>query len=123
MKRQLFIILIFTVLTGCNGLHVGVGLKGEIVDEDTIVLEGDTLTIHERIGDSLLVVWNYEHSEDKTPCYLLKYERNGFFYPQIGATSITSIGNTLDDAIKNAYKGVEKITFKDAHYRKDIGIK
>ena len=45
MKRQLFIILIFTVLTGCNGLHVGVGLKGEIVDEDTIVLEGDTFTI------------------------------------------------------------------------------
>lgn len=96
MKRQLFIILIFTVLTGCNGLHVGVGLKGEIVDEDTIVLEGDTFTIQERIGDSLLVVWNNEHSEDKTPCYLLKYERNGFFYPQIGATSITSIGNTVN---------------------------
>jgi len=36
---------------------------------------------------------------------------------------ITSMGKPLDDAIKNAYAGVEKITFKDAHYRKDIGIK
>ncbi len=39
---------------------------------------------------------NDEHSDEKTPCYLLKYERNGFYYPQIGATSITSIDNTIN---------------------------
>lgn len=84
------------VLTGCHGLRMGVGLKGEVIDEDTLVLDGDTFTIQERIGDSLFIVWNYEHSDEKTPCYLLKYERNGFYYPQIGATSITSIDNTIN---------------------------
>ena len=84
------------VLTGCHGLRMGVGLKGEFIDEDTLVLDGDTFTIQERIGDSLFIVWNYEHSDEKTPCYLLKYERNGFYYPQIGATSITSIDNTIN---------------------------
>ena len=71
------------VLTGCHGLRMGVGLKGEVVEEDTLVLDGDTFTIQERIGDSLFIVWNYEHSDEKTPCYLLKYERNGFYYPLI----------------------------------------
>ena len=84
------------VLTGCHGLRMGVGLKGEVIDEDTLVLDGDTFTIQERIGDSLFIVWNYEHSDEKTPCYLLKYERNGFYYPQIGATNITSIDNTVN---------------------------
>ncbi len=36
---------------------------------------------------------------------------------------VTAMGKTLDAAIKNAYAGVEKISFKDVHYRKDIGIK
>lgn len=36
---------------------------------------------------------------------------------------VTALGKDLDDAIKNAYRAVEKITFTDAHYRKDIGIK
>lgn len=36
---------------------------------------------------------------------------------------ITALGASLDDAIKTAYKSVEKIHFKDYHYRKDIGIK
>ncbi len=36
---------------------------------------------------------------------------------------VTAMGKTLDDAISLAYRGVEKIHFKDAHYRKDIGIK
>ena len=96
MKKLLFIILMLAVLTGCHGLRMGVGLKGEFIDEDTLVLDGDTFTIQERIGDSLFIIWNYEHSDEKTPCYLLKYERNGFYYPQIGSTSITSIDNTIN---------------------------
>lgn len=96
MKKLLFIFLMLAVLTGCHGLRMGVGLKGEFIDEDTLVLDGDTFTIQERIGDSLFIIWNYEHSDEKTPCYLLKYERNGFYYPQIGSTSITSIDNTIN---------------------------
>lgn len=95
LHLALTIVFMSFMMAACSGLHMGVGLKGEVVGEDTIVLDGDTFTIQERIGDSLFVVWNYEHSDDKTPYYLLKYERNGFYYPQIGATSITSIDNTV----------------------------
>lgn len=36
---------------------------------------------------------------------------------------VTATGSTLDDAICKAYEGVEKISFQDMHYRRDIGIK
>lgn len=36
---------------------------------------------------------------------------------------VTATGSDLDDAIKQAYKYVDTISFKDMHYRKDIGIK
>lgn len=36
---------------------------------------------------------------------------------------VTAVGNNLDDAIKKAYSYVDMISFKDMHYRKDIGIK
>ena len=36
---------------------------------------------------------------------------------------VTAVSKDLDTAIADSYKAVEKITFKDAHFRKDIGIK
>ena len=36
---------------------------------------------------------------------------------------VSAQGSTLDMAIKNSYEAVKKISFKDMHYRKDIGIK
>ncbi len=36
---------------------------------------------------------------------------------------VTATGNDLDDAIKQAYQYVDTISFRDMHYRKDIGIK
>lgn len=35
---------------------------------------------------------------------------------------VTAMGDTLSDALKTAYEAVDKINFKDAHYRKDIGV-
>ncbi len=34
---------------------------------------------------------------------------------------VTAMGDNLDDALNKAYQYVEKISFKDAYYRKDIG--
>ena len=34
---------------------------------------------------------------------------------------VTAKGNTLNEAINNAYAAVKKISFENAHYRKDIG--
>ena len=36
---------------------------------------------------------------------------------------VTAVESNLDLAIKKAYEGVAKISFKDMHFRKDIGIK
>lgn len=36
---------------------------------------------------------------------------------------ITGVGKDLDEAIKTAYEGVKVVSFKNVHYRKDIGIK
>lgn len=36
---------------------------------------------------------------------------------------VTGWGENLDKAIETAYNGVKLVSFKDAHYRKDIGIK
>lgn len=36
---------------------------------------------------------------------------------------VTAVAENLDKAIEKSYAAVEKINFKDAHYRKDIGIK
>lgn len=36
---------------------------------------------------------------------------------------VTALGDNLDDAIQKAYKYVDLINFKNAHFRKDIGIK
>ena len=89
----MFLFLTFAVLTGCNGLRMGVGLKGVILDDFKLTLDGDTFDIRGRIGDSLLIVLN-SNQDDKTPYYLLKYERNGFYYPQIGASDISTIDHT-----------------------------
>ena len=52
-----------------------------------------------------------------------RYE-NGKYYTAGGRVlGVTAMDDTLDGAIKKAYEGVGKISFKDAHYRRDIGIK
>lgn len=36
---------------------------------------------------------------------------------------VTAVSDTLDSAIADAYEAIAKISFKDMHYRRDIGIK
>ena len=45
MKRVMFLFLTFAVLTGCNGLRMGVGLKGVILDDFKLTLDGDSRNI------------------------------------------------------------------------------
>ncbi|AEV69595.1 phosphoribosylamine--glycine ligase [Acetivibrio clariflavus] len=52
-----------------------------------------------------------------------KFE-DGKYYTSGGRVlGVTAVESNLDLAIKKAYEGVSKISFKDMHYRKDIGIK
>ena len=52
-----------------------------------------------------------------------KYEDGKFLTAGGRVLGVTAMGKTLDEAIENAYKYVELISFKDAHFRRDIGIK
>ncbi len=50
--------------------------------------------------------------------------RNGKYVTNGGRViGVTAVGKNLDEAIKTAYKAVDKIDFKDKHFRHDIGIK
>ena len=51
-------------------------------------------------------------------------KKDGAFMTNGGRVlGVTAVGETLSAAIRHAYDGVEKINFKDAHYRTDIGRK
>lgn len=52
-----------------------------------------------------------------------KYEDGKYYTAGGRVLGVTAVQSTLDDAIKKAYEGVGRISFKDMHYRKDIGIK
>lgn len=52
-----------------------------------------------------------------------KYEDGKFLTAGGRVLGVTATGDNLDDAIRNAYHYLKPITFKDMHYRKDIGIK
>ena len=50
--------------------------------------------------------------------------KDGTYYTNGGRVlGVTAIGKNLDGAIAKAYQLVPMISFRDAHYRKDIGIK
>lgn len=52
-----------------------------------------------------------------------KKENDKFLTAGGRVIGVTATGNNLDDAIREAYDAVSKISFQDAHFRKDIGIK
>ena len=36
--------------------------------------------------------------------------------------AVTSYGQTMNDALENSYKNIEKISFENSYYRRDIGF-
>lgn len=84
--------LTLLVTASCNELEGGVGLRGVFLEDNLMTLDGDTFRISERIGDSLLVICDYPVGYE--PNYLIRLKRNGFYYVQRKAQSISSIENT-----------------------------
>ena len=52
-----------------------------------------------------------------------KYADGKFLTSGGRVLGVTVVGDSLDSAIKRAYDGVSRISFKDMHFRKDIGVK
>lgn len=89
-----YILYVIAILfISCSNMKQGVGLRGIVVDDERITLDGDTFEIQERIGDSLLIV-SKERFTESVPDYLLKIERNGFYYIQAKADDISAIEGT-----------------------------
>ena len=83
--------LMLLTTTSCTGLKTGVGIRGILCGDDLMTLDGDTFRIQERIDDGFLIVC--PHSEEES-CYLIKQEKNGFYYVQQKGYAISSIENT-----------------------------
>lgn len=52
-----------------------------------------------------------------------KRDNNRFYTAGGRVIGVTALESTMEAAISKAYKGVEKVSFKDMHFRKDIGKK
>lgn len=128
MKKAVdFIICSMILLTtaSCNGLTPGVGIRGIVCGDNMMTLDGDTFRIQERIDDSLLIVCHYP--EDNDLHYLIKQERNGFYYIQQEGKSISAIDNTQEYVCidgKRVYNLKDKTSFSvpcDASYLYYLG--
>lgn len=68
-----------------------------------------------------------DKAEEKENIYIYhagtKAENGKFLTAGGRVIGVTATGSNLDDAIREAYDAVAKISFTDAHFRKDIGIK
>jgi len=66
---------------------------------------------------------------DKVPEDVIVYHagtrlENGRYYTAGGRVlGVTAVAEDLPRAVEKAYAGAAKISFKDMHYRKDIGSK
>ena len=60
--------------------------------------------------------------EDATVYHAGTSLKEGRFFTNGGRVlGVTAMAATLDEALDKAYAAVDKIDFKDAHYRRDIG--
>lgn len=113
-SHTMLIAMTFLMLVSCKGLRSGIGLRGIILDDNMMTLDGDTFRISETIGDSLLIVW-YDHAEN-TPFYLIEQKHNGFYYVQQEARYISAIENT------SKFVCIDNRTIYDHHDRTSFTI-
>lgn len=128
MKKAVNLIIcsmILLMIASCNGLTSGVGIRGIVCGDNFMTLDGDTFKVQERIGDSLLIVYHYPKDNDHH--YLIKQERNGFYYIQQEGNTISTIDNTQEYVCvdgKRVYSLKAKTSFSvpcDASYLYYLG--
>lgn len=97
MKRIVIYILgvLAIMCASCSSMRQGVGLRGTVVDDELITLDGDTFVIMDHIGDSLLIVSKERFAEGVTD-YLVKIGTDGLYYIQTKAEGIYTIDSTIN---------------------------
>ncbi|AUS97552.1 phosphoribosylamine--glycine ligase [Clostridium thermosuccinogenes] len=75
-------------------------------------------------GYEITGIQNAESDGDIVVFHAGTKKENGAYFTAGGRVlGVTATAGSLDEAIKKAYQGVGRISFKDMHFRKDIGLK
>ena len=127
-------VLYFGLMMTANGVKV-IEYNCRFGDPETQVvlprLKTDLVEIMEAVIDERLDEINIEWEDNAAVCvvmasggYPVSYKKGYEIVTNGGRVlGVTAIGKDLDEAIKNAYAGVAKISWTDEFHRSDIGIK
>lgn len=94
-KTMLTIALAFlSTFASCTEIRQGVGMRGILVEKDRMTLDGDTVSITNRISESVMVI---ERLHDVSGIrYLIQQKSNGLYYLLVKGESVCAIDNTSD---------------------------
>lgn len=86
-----------------------------------VVLASNGYPSKYEIGKEIKGLENVKHDQDNIIFFSGVESRNNKLYTNGGRVmAVTSVANTIEQAIKNTYQNIEKISFQGMHYRKDI---
>lgn len=89
-----------------------------------VVMASGGYPVKYQSGYEISGIDNAENDNDVTVFHAGTKKQDDKFVTAGGRVlGVTAVAENLDKAIEKAYKAVDKISFKDAHFRKDIGIK
>lgn len=93
MSTMLWGLMLF-MTASCKDMKVGEGIRAVVRGDVLTTLDGDTFDIQDKIGDSVLIVRQRPKKDE--PYFLLKRERNGYYYILKRGDEIYPIDNTQD---------------------------
>lgn len=89
-----------------------------------VVMASGGYPVKYQSGYEISGIDNAENDNDVTVFHAGTKKQDDKFVTAGGRVlGVTAVAENLDKAIEKAYKAVDKISFKDAHFRKDIGVK
>lgn len=78
-----------------HGLQIGKGMEGKNLNNEMLVLNGESFPIHEEDSfDSLWVIYHTGVPADPTPYYVVRLRPDGRYYAEVGGKRLSLIDNS-----------------------------